>query len=42
MPMKVGIDVQSDGDAMVLRLGSQDAAVSGTVAYDGTIRINWD
>lgn len=42
MPMKVGIDVMSDGDAMVLRLGSQDAAVSGTVAIAGTIRIAWD
>jgi len=40
--MKVGIDVMSDGDAMVLRLGSQDAAVTGTVAYSGFIYINWD
>ena len=42
MPMKVGIDVMSDQDAMVLRLGSQDAAVTGTVVIEGTIRVNWD
>jgi multimeric flavodoxin WrbA len=42
MPMKVGIDVLSDGDAMLLRLGSQDAVVLGTPMYAGTIYVNWD
>jgi hypothetical protein len=42
MAMVVGIDVASDGDAMLLRLESQDIVVTGTLVYLGTIRVNWD
>lgn len=41
MPLCCGIDVQADGDDVFLMLQTQDAAVTGTVAYSGTIRVSW-
>lgn len=41
MPMKCGIDVATDQDAVMLVLESQDNVVTGTLAYAGTIRTSW-
>jgi hypothetical protein len=41
MPIKVGIDVQVDGDDVMLLIESQDVVVTGTLGYSGTIRLSW-
>jgi hypothetical protein len=41
MPMRCGIDFHTDQDAAMLCLESQDAVVTGTLVYDGTIRCSW-
>jgi hypothetical protein len=40
-PIKAVIDVDADGDDVMLLIKSQDASVTGTVAYSGTIRASW-
>jgi hypothetical protein len=41
MPIRAAIDVQVDGDDAILTLMSQDVAVTGTVAYSGSIYLSW-
>ncbi len=41
MPMKCAIDVQADGDDVLLVLESQDATLTGTLAYEGSIYLSW-
>jgi hypothetical protein len=41
MPIKAAIDVQVDGDDALLFLEEQSAAVTGTVAYSGTVYLSW-
>jgi hypothetical protein len=41
LPMKCGIDMWAEEDAALLFLESQDAIVSGTLAYEGAIRTSW-
>ncbi len=41
MPMKCAIDVQADGDDVLLVLESQDATLIGTLAYEGSIYLSW-
>jgi hypothetical protein len=41
MPIRAAIDVQADGDDVLLTLMSQDVAVTGTLAYSGTINLSW-
>jgi hypothetical protein len=41
MPVKAAVDVQADGDDALLTLVSQDASVTGTLAYSGTMRLSW-
>lgn len=41
-PIKAAIDVQADGDDVMLLLKSQDASVTGgAIGYSGTIRVSW-
>jgi hypothetical protein len=41
MPIEAAIDVQANGDDVVLTLMSLDTAVTGTVAYSGSIYLSW-
>ena len=41
MPIKAAIDVQVDGDDVLLTLMSQDVTVTGTVAYSGSLYLSW-
>jgi hypothetical protein len=41
LPMKPGIDVQVDQDDTLLFLESQEAIVTGTLVYEGSIRTSW-
>jgi len=41
MPIMSAVDIQADGDAVMLTLASQDVAVTGTCAYSGTTRVSW-
>ena len=41
MPMKVGIDVNTDQDAVLLYLESQDAVITGTLSVTGSVYVSW-
>jgi hypothetical protein len=41
MPIKVGIDVQADGDDVYLSLESQDESVTGTLNFVGSVKVAW-
>ena len=41
LPIKAAIDVQCDGDDVLIVLESQDASVTGTVAYSGALEYTW-
>lgn len=41
MPMKVGIDVNTDQDAVLLYLESQDAVITGTLSVTGAAYVSW-
>jgi len=41
LPIKAAIDVQADGDDVLLMLESISAGLTGTVAYNGNSRLSW-
>lgn len=41
MPISYGIDMEAQGDDVLLLLESQSASVTGTLAYSGSIRVGW-
>ncbi len=41
MPIKPLVDIQVDGDDVMLAIESQSAVVAGTPAYDGTFWLSW-
>jgi len=40
-PISRAIDAQADGEDTMLRIESQDIAMTGTIAYSGTVRYSW-